>query len=275
MVVIPLGFSKVTWKDLVYYTVPRFENTGLVRVVFTTRLGGVSNTPFNSLNLGIKKKDSKESIYQNYQILSRATGIPVENMVLSDQIHGDKIVRVGEKDIGKDFFNTNRISGVDGLITNEKEVALVTFYADCVPLFFLDPIQKAIGLTHAGWRGTIKGIGRKTIKKMEEEFYTKPENCLVAIGPSIGPCCFEVGKDVVEKINIEFTKPEQYYTDKGNGKYMVDLWKLNQNQLMEAGIHPQNVELSKICTKCNRDIFFSHRGDQGNTGSLAAVLMLI
>lgn len=270
-----MNFKKVSIGDLVYYKIPSFEETGLVKHGFSTRLGGVSSIPYNSLNLGIKKNDKMINIYNNFKLMSKALEIPMENMVLSDQIHGDKILMVDKTHREKNIFSKNKIAGIDGLVTKEKEIALVTIYADCVPLYFLDTVHKAIGLSHAGWKGTVKKIGQKTLLKMMECFSTNPEDCLVAIGPSIGSCCFEVGDEVIEQINLNFSNSKQYYTFKDNGKYMVDLWKLNQNQLTSMGVPLKNITSSNICTKCNKDIFFSHRGDKGNTGSLAAFLQLI
>ncbi len=270
-----LNFKKSSIGNLVYYKIPSFEETGLVKHGFSTRLGGVSSAPLYSLNLGTKKNDKKENIFKNYTLLSQALEIPIEHMVFSDQVHGDKVLKVDKSHRANNLFSNNKIVGVDGLITEEKEVALVTFYADCVPLFFIDPVQKAIGLSHAGWKGTISKIGQKTLYQMIKYFSTKPEDCLVAIGPSIGSCCFEVGGEVIEQINLNFVNPKQYYTLKDNGKYMVDLWKLNQDQLIEMGVQLKNITISDICTKCNKEIFFSHRGDNGNTGSLAALLQLI
>ena len=273
--VIILGFKRNQLGELVYYTIPSFEATGLVKHGFSTRLGGISSAPLDSLNLGIKKSDKKENLYKNYEIFCDALKIPIENLVFSDQIHEDHVLDVLYKNSKKNTLSQNYIKGIDALITKKKEIALVTFHADCVPLFFLDPIEKVVGLAHAGWKGTMKKIGQKTIKKMAENYNSKPENCLVGIGPSIGPCCFEVGEDVVEQVNNYFINPSQYYISKENGKYMVDLWKLNKNQLLEMGIQEKNITMSHLCTKCNNEVFFSHRGDRGNTGSLAAILQLI
>lgn len=269
-----LTFTKNAKKDLIYYTVPSFEDTGLVKHGFSTRQGGVSKSPLNTLNLGMRKNDLKENLYKNYKIFGEALGIPMKNMVLSDQVHGDKILKVGRKDRGKGLLKESTIEGIDGLVTDEKGVALVTFYADCVPLFLLDPVHEAIGLAHAGWKGTVKKIGGKTLEKMMELYGTKPEESLIAIGPSIGACCFEVEEEVISYIEDTFDNPQQYYDPVPNGKYMANLWKLNKNQFLQMGVQEKNITVSGLCTKCNKETFFSHRGDHGNTGSLAAIFQL-
>lgn len=270
-----MTFRKNLKGNLVYYTIPAFEDTGLVKHGFSSRLGGVSTGPLNSLNLGIKKKDPKENILKNFKIFGEALDISVENMVLSDQVHDDVILEVSKKDRGKGLLRESDLSNVDALVTQEKDVALVTFYADCVPLFLLDPVNKAIGLAHAGWKGTMMKIGQKTLQKMIDLYGTNPQDCFIGIGPSIGLCCFEVGDEVIEHIKGNFDHPDRYYTAQSNGKYIADLWKLNRDQFLHSGVPEGNITDSGLCTKCNKDIFFSHRGDKGNTGSLAAILQLL
>ena len=162
------------------------------------------------------------------------------------------------------------------MVTDCPGVALVTYYADCVPLFFLDPVHKAIGLSHSGWRGTVAKIGQKTFKAMQNHYGTKPEDCLVGIGPSIGPCCFEVDSPVAN----EFIDTWPEYGDRivrssGKAKFTVDLWEANRIQLEELGVPNNNIITAALCTSCNTDIFFSHRKEKGRTGSMAAVLMLV
>lgn len=268
-----LAFAKNKDKNLLYYTIESFEKTGLVKHGFSTRLGGVSTGDLSSLNLGTKKKEKREKTLVNYTRLVNALDINIEDLVLTNQVHKDNVMKLDKKDRGKGLFKESDIVNIDGFITNDKEVALVTFYADCVPLFFLDPVNKAIGLSHAGWKGTVKKIGEKTLNKMIKNYKTDPEDILVGIGPSIGKCCFEVGKEVIEEVRDNF-KEGDYFYKKDNGKYMLDLWKLNKDQLLDMGVKENNITLSGICTKCNKDVFFSHRGDNGKTGSLAAIMQL-
>lgn len=269
-----MPFIKNEDKELVYYTIESFEKTDLVNHGFSTRLGGVSDGDLDSLNLGVKKKDKKENILNNYKIFTKSLGIDIEDLVLTDQVHKENVLEVDEEDRGKGLSRESNLKEVDGFITNKKNVALVTFYADCVPLFFLDPVNKAIGLSHAGWKGTVKRIGQKTLNKMIETYGTDPKDILIGIGPSIGECCFEVGKEVIEIIKENFEDAESYFYEKDNGKFMLDLWAINKDQFLEMGVLESNITVSNICTKCNKNTFFSHRGDNGKTGSLAAIMEL-
>lgn len=269
-----MPFIKNADKDLVYYTIEAFEKTGLVKHGFSTRLGGVSSGNLESLNLGVKKKDTRENILNNYDIFTKSLGIAMEDLVLTHQVHKDNIMEVDEGDRGKGLIRETDIKDTDGFITNKREVALVTFYADCVPLFFLDPVNKAIGLTHSGWKGTVSKIGQKTLEKMIKTYGTDPKDVLIGIGPSIGKCCFEVGGEVIEEVKKNFKNAKDYFYKKDNEKFMLDLWAINRDKFLEMDVLEENITVSNICTKCNKDIFFSHRGDNGKTGSLAAIIEL-
>ncbi len=268
------GFALQQNGDLQYYTIPSFEQTGLVKHGFSTRLGGVSTGECSTLNLGFKKKDSREAVLENFKILTCAIGVDPHDLVFSDQVHKDGIAIVGVEDREKGIFKESDICEFDGLMTNEPRVALVTFYADCVPLFFLDPVQKVIALSHSGWRGTAARIGAKTIQKMHERYGTRMEDCLVGIGPSIGSCCFEVDLSVAEAFQNAFPQHPEIVTDGKRDKYYVDLWQANRLQLKDMGVPGENITIAGQCTCCHRDVFFSHRGDKGHTGSLAGILML-
>ncbi len=258
-----------------YYTISGFDDTGLVKNGFSTRKGGVSSGQYSTLNLGIKKSDLREAVMENFIRFCRAVGIDPQNMVFSDQVHGDGIEVVDDNDRGKGLFRDTDIIEKDGLMTSQPGVALVTFYADCVPLFFLDPVYPAIALSHAGWRGTVAKIGAKTLKMMQDTFGTRPEECLVGIGPSIGPCCFEVDPPVMEQFAAAFPQQSSIINPGSKpGKYNIDLCEANRMQLVEMGVAEENISMASLCTCCNTDIFFSHRGDRGRTGSMAAVLML-
>lgn len=266
----------LNYKDsLAYLTIPSFEKTGLVKHGFSTRLGGVSKFPYQELNLGFKKDDDKINVLENYRLFCNALGINPENLVTSDQIHKDKIYVATIKDKGKGIFKNSDIKGIDALITRDRKVALVTYYADCVPVFFLDVKTPAIGLAHAGWRGTVSKIGQKTVIKMMKEFGSLPENILVGIGPCINSCCYEVDTPVVNSIKNAFVYWEKLIKECGKGKWMLDLVLANKKQLEEVGINPLNITESGFCTSCNNDLFYSYRKDKGTTGSLAAILQLM
>lgn len=263
-------------KALKYITIPSFEKTGLVNHCFSTRLGGVSEEIFNSMNLGFNRGDSDENVRENFRILCDAVDIDHRDLVFSNQVHEDIIKVVSSEDKGKGIYRESDIVGVDALITNESKVPLVTFYADCVPIFLFDPVEKVIALSHAGWRGTVKKIGSKTVQKMMKDFGCRQENILAAIAPSIGQCCFEVDQPVVDEFKKIFNDEEQkkIIIEKSNGKYMIDLWTTNGLILQGAGIRKENITITDICTKCNKEVLFSHRGSNGKRGSLAAIMEL-
>jgi len=268
-------FLQHSFHGLIYYTIPAFDKSGLVKHGFSSRIGGVSTGQCRSLNLSYKRDDSPANVRENFKRLCKALDIQPEQMVLSDQVHKDRIMAVDGRHRGMGIIRQSEIHEVDGLVTNIPGIALVTYYADCVPLFFLDPAHKAIGLSHSGWRGTIAKIGQKTLKTMHSLYGTKADDCLVGIGPSIGPCCFEVDSPVAE----EFVHAWPEFQGKivkycSNGKFTVDLWEANRIQLIELGVPESNITAASLCTACNTDMFFSHRKEKGKTGSMAAVLML-
>lgn len=269
--------TKVNKKgEVVYLTYPLLEETETVVHGFTTRLGGVSKGVCSSMNLSFSRGDEEAAVYENYRRIADAVGFPYESIVCSDQTHTTNVRKVGKDDRGKGLLFSRNYHDVDGLITNEPEVTLATFYADCVPLYLVDPVKKAIGLSHSGWRGTVGKIGKVTVEAMEREFGSRPEDILTAIGPSICQKCYEVSEDVAEEFRKIYPR-ELWNTllwDKGNGKYQLNLWEACRRNFLEAGILPEHIVLPEICTCCNPDFLFSHRASQGKRGNLAAFLML-
>jgi len=268
------GFKTVMKGGLAYLMIPAFEETGIVKHCFTTRIGGVSRGIYNSLNTSVDKEDPLENVHRNLELVCGAIGIDYRNLVLSDQTHEDNIRIVSIADLGKGISVPNDIKNTDGLMTNIPGIPLITFYADCVPLFFLDKQNKAIAVVHSGWKGTVLKIGAKTIRQMTEVYGTKPGDCLVGIGPSIGPECFEVGQEVADQFAEGFGTRPHIIRPLGNGKYTVDLWAANKLMLMEMGVPENNVTISGLCTKCREDMFFSYRRDKGRTGSMSAIMEL-
>lgn len=242
---------------------------------FTTRLGGVSQGECFSLNLGFNRNDSKENVIENYSRVCDALNIDIESLVLSRQVHDNKIYKVSSEDIGKGISRDNDLLGYDGLMTNERNVTLVTFYADCVPLFFYDPENKAIALSHSGWRSTQKQIAAETVRAMEREYGTDREKLICVIGPSIRKCCFEVGEEVVQAFMEDITWSGEFCEKKDSGKWHIDLQGIIRKTLINEGVSEINISDANICTKCNRNVFFSHRGDEGKTGSMTAVMQLL
>ncbi len=250
-----------------------YENlakTGLVRHAFTTRLGGVSTGDLATMNLSTTRGDDPQAIEENTRRLAKALGVSAHGFVYTNQTHTTEVAQVKAGDAGKVFMNT------DGLVTNVPGLTLVTFYADCVPLFFLDPQQKAIGLSHSGWRGTVHKMGKVTVEKMQEIFGSRPEDLLCAIGPSICQDCYEVSEDVIHQIQEALPSYQQrdLYYQKENGKYQLNLWRANELVLMEAGVKQENIQTTTLCTSCNNTYLFSHRKQGLNRGNLSALLSL-
>lgn len=239
----------------------------------STRLGGVSEGECSSLNLAFNTNDSRENVVANIERICASLGIDTGSLVFSNQVHDNKLRIVDESDKGKGFKRESDIIGIDGLLTGMPGVTLVTYYADCVPLFFFEPVKKVIALSHSGWRSTYKNIAGETVKKMVSAFGCSPQEIIAAIGPSIGGCCFEVGSEVYVLFAERYSSPE-FYTSLGKDKWKVDLQAIIRSELLAEGLKRENIHNSGICTKCRKDIFFSHRGDLGATGSLAAFMQL-
>jgi uncharacterized protein, YfiH family len=188
-------------------------------------------------------------------------------------VHDDKIKIVDYDDRGKGFCKKSDIIGYDGLVTDSRDVTMVTFYADCVPIFLYEESKKVAALLHSGWRSTLKGIGDKAVQVMIEKFGCSEKGIVAAIGPSIGKCCFEVGAEVYYEFKQKYDE-ECFYNSIGAGKWKIDLQGIIESMLLKAGLRKNNIYQSGICTKCNNNLFYSHRGDAGKTGSLAAFMQL-
>lgn len=254
---------------------PLLEQCGIVEHCFTTRIGGVSEGVCESLNLSFSRGDNPEAVMENYRRLSSTFGKTIDDFVCTEQTHTTTVLKVGKEEKGYGVTREKPYTDVDGLITNEPGVILSTFYADCVPLYFVDPVHKAIGLSHSGWRGTVGRMGQKTLEAMKEAFGTESKDVYAAIGPSICQDCYEISEDVAEHFYNEFRgHGEEILINKGNGKYHLDLWKTNEIVLLEAGILPEHLAVTNICTCCNSEVLFSHRASQGKRGNLGAFLML-
>ena len=257
-------------------TYPLLEQTGIVKHCFSTRLGGVSTGCYGSMNLGFHRGDEEENVLENYRRIGAAIGVSCEDMVLSRQTHTTNVRVVTDEDRGSGVVRSRNYNDVDGLITDIPGICLVTSYADCVPLYFVDPVKKVIGLSHSGWRGTVGRMGQVTIEKMQQEFGCDPADLIAAIGPSVCQDCYEVSEDVIEKFCETFSKeywPELFYR-KENGKYQLNLWKANARILLEAGVAREHIAVTNLCTHCNSDLLFSHRTMGDQRGNLCAFLAL-
>ncbi|SDD40325.1 peptidoglycan editing factor PgeF [Sporomusa acidovorans] len=257
-----------------YGTFTSFAALGIKHGI-STRLGGHSASPFASLNLGLHTGDDAEVVWHNRQLFCQAVGLTAEKVVTAEQIHGDSIYRVTATDAGRGAQHYDEaIKGTDALITNEPGLPLMLFFADCVPVLIVDPVAKAIGISHAGWKGTVAKIAQKTIFAMQRQFHTNPSDCLVGIGPSIRPCCYEVDEAVINKLSVEFDHWDRLVKPTGENRWQLNLWEANRQQLNEIGIRDNNITVSQICTADNTALFFSHRAEKGNTGRIGAIISL-
>ena len=259
---------------LIYITFPNISDQKVVSA-FTTRMGGVSVGRYASMNMGFSNGEDTEKVLENYKILFSALSLDYKKAILSHQTHTDNIRVVTNEDIGKGIIKERDYTNIDGLITNIKGAALVTQFADCVPLIFYDPIKEVVATSHAGWRGTVLEIGLKTVKKMESHFGSKAKDIKAAIGPSIGKCCYEVDDPVADKIkDLTYLNIKKLLFAKENGKFWLDLRETNKQILLKAGLKEENICVSDLCTCCNSNYFHSHRATAGSRGNLAAIIAL-
>lgn len=259
-----------------YLSFPMFRDTGLVTDGFSTRLGGVSEGCFSSLNLSFDRGDDRAAVAENFRRMGEALGVRCEDMVLSQQTHTTNIRIVTDEDRGKGITRERDYTDIDGLITNVPGICLVTTYADCVPLYFLDPAKKVIALSHSGWRGTVGKIGKKTVELMHDKFGSDPADILAAVGPSVCQDCYEVSADVIDRFREVFDRSvwEELFYEKPDGKYQLDLWKANEKIFLEAGIRKEHIAVTNVCTHCNSEIIYSHRAMGDKRGNLCAFLAL-
>ncbi len=242
---------------------------------FTTRDGGCSQGIFQSLNLSYTRGDDPACVTENYRRVAAAMGTTIDRVVTSDQTHTTNVRVVTGNDAGKGIVCDRDYSDVDGLITNVPNLLLATFYADCVPLYFVDTKNRAIGLSHSGWRGTRNRMGLHTVEAMNSAFGTEAKDLICGIGPSICQDCYEVSGDVAEEFAEEFAGfQDKILEKKSNNKYQLNLWRANELVLMQAGVPKSQIFTTNICTCCNSKKLFSHRGSAGKRGNLGAFLMI-
>ncbi|NLO89347.1 MAG: peptidoglycan editing factor PgeF [Clostridia bacterium] len=271
------GVFQLKRKGALEYFEIEFPHPGIARGIFTTRKGGVSSPPFDSLNMALHVGDEKEKVLFNRKMVSEALDIPLGDFTSGEQVHGDKVVVVTKEHRGRGGHDLkDAIPGTDALITGERDVALTAYFADCVPIYILCPQDRKIGIVHAGWKGTALGIAGKTVKTMKEAFGIKERDCMAFIGPSIGPCCYTVGENVFMQFSHRFGKSRDgFFKELFQGQWSLDLWSANKLDLISSGLKPQNIFISGLCTCCCGDLFFSYRREKGNTGRMAAVFKLV
>lgn len=258
-----------------FITFKIFEKYPQLKHAFSTRLGGISEGYYSSMNLSFNVGDNPDTVKENYRILCEAVGINPENLVVSHQTHKTNILNATKNDCGKNIWRERDYSDIDALITNEKGVAIVTHNADCCLLGFFDPKQNVIAAAHAGWRGTVAEIGRKTVEKMVKDYNCNSQDILVIIAPSISKCCYEVDDHVLNEFKkLSCLDLSKIFFPKENGRYMLDLWEANRQILQNAGINHNHIEITDICTNCQSEYFHSHRATGGKRGVNGLIMEL-
>lgn len=246
-----------------------------ITAVFSTRIGGISKGVYESMNLSFTTGDSRENVLQNFALFSDAINTNYDELVLSSQYHNNNIRVVTKDDMGKGMTKEQDYKDIDGLVTNVIGIPLVTFHADCSPIYIYDPLKNAIGLAHAGWKGTSLEICGEMIEKMIKEFSTDPKNLKVVIGPSICGECYEIGDDVksvFDRMSLDVSDCVKY--NESVSKYYLNIPLINRKIALDKGVLSENIQISNICTKTNLDTFFSHRGHGSKRGGQAAVMQL-
>ncbi|MCL6456779.1 MAG: peptidoglycan editing factor PgeF [Gorillibacterium sp.] len=251
---------------------------------FTSRHGGVSQGDFASLNMGLHVLDHPQDVIENRERVATAIKLPLKEWVYGEQVHGSRVAVVTGLDRGKGTLDRlTALQETDAFVTNEQDICLAALFADCVPLFFFDPVTQSVALAHAGWKGTVAQIARYTVEAMVREYHVVPRNLLAAIGPSIGKCCYEVDEALISRIDqtLDEVLPHKdeasikksrdcFYTSKDGKKFNLDLHQVNRQIMIKAGIMPSSIEITEKCTGCGTDFFYSHRKEHGITGRMAA-----
>jgi YfiH family protein len=262
--------------DLLYLTFPGLSRLPFARHLITTREGGVSEGMFRSMNLSFDRGDDPERVLENFRRVAAVFDTTPEHMVTTWQTHTVNLRRVTASDAGKGVVRPRDYTDIDGILTDEPGLILGAFFADCVPLLFADPVRRAVGISHSGWRGTVHRMGQVTVERFAAEFGSRPEDLVCAIGPSICRDCYEVSEDVADAFRAEFGADAALMMIPGKypGKYQLDLQEANRYILLHAGVRPENIEVTDICTCCNPELLFSHRASHGRRGNLGAFLMI-
>ena len=269
-----MSFTTHTHNNLVYSTADGLCAVGGVRHAFTTRLGGVSPAPFDSLNFFERNGDTAENVLENYRLLGEATGLPMSRAVGNRQVHGDLVRFIREDDAGKLLWD-ERPYDADALITDVPNLPLVAYSADCCTILLYDPTCRCVGAVHAGWKGTALGVALKTLVAMMSVCGADPMTVRAALGPSIGACCFETDADVPDAIRAELSESaDPFITRAEGGKYRVDLKQINRLWLLRGGLDPRNIEVHPDCTMCHPERYWSHRRLGARRGGQIAVIAL-
>lgn len=252
--------------DLHYFRFEALPQNGVAGHAVFSRRGGYSPAPFDSLNMSMSVPDERDRVYANRRRVYGLYGRDTDTVVHAHLVHGADVARVTQAD------NGTWVTHVDGLITDQPGCVLSMNFADCAPIFLYDPRRHAIGLGHAGWRGTVVDLPGAMVRAMSQQFGSDPADLIAAVGPCIGPCCYEVGDEVIALVNEAFDDPDTLLRPNGGEGPHFDLPEANRRNLTNAGVRA--IELSEHCTACRTDLFFSHRAEKGRTGRFGTVFAL-
>lgn len=261
--------------EVPYLTYKALDEIPFIKHCFSTRLGGVSEGEFESMNLSFGRGDSDENVRENYRRLCQSAGFEFDSLTASAQDHHTFVRKVGVNERGIGIYKPRDMQSVDALTTNERGVTLVTYYADCTPIFFVDIKNKAIALAHAGWRGTAGKIAEEVVNTMKDSYGTDPSELVCAVGPAISKCCYEVDESCCQHFKaMDDLSTESFIFSKDGGKYMLDLLEVNRQILIKSGVRNENITISDLCTCCNSELLWSHRATKGKRGGMAAFMCL-
>jgi hypothetical protein len=261
-------------KGVKYISFAPLDEKGVINA-FSTRIGGKSREPYNTLNMGLHTGDDCQNVIENRKLFLDRQGLNLSNAVAAKQVHSTNLQVVDDSLRGKGAWKwEDALDDTDGLITNSKNTILITFYADCVPIYIYDSEKEIVALAHAGWKGTVGKIAWLTLQKMKSHYGTKTSQCLVVIGPSIGPCCYEVDENLVVRFKNAGFNINKLAKNNRPEHYLLNLWEANKEVVLQSGVPEDNVFVSGLCTSCNNDIFFSYRAENGITGRMAAIIAL-
>lgn len=264
-------------KGIFWFEDQALADSGLVVHGFSTRVGGVSRFPYTSLNMGLAVGDDLGKVRDNRDRYLLALGISPRQAVAPHFVHSNIVLPVSRQQAGRGIYSyQDAVGDADGLVTQDKGVALFITFADCPPVLFLDPVKKAIGACHAGWRGTANGIAMETVRLMQQRFGSQPEDILACIGPAIDQDHFEVGQDVYDAVSAHSLRPERLLAANARGRWQFNIWQANVDQLLSAGLTADHISVVEVSTFLRNDLFYSHRRRLGGkTGRMGAVIMLV
>ncbi|MEW8958294.1 MAG: peptidoglycan editing factor PgeF [Moorella sp. (in: firmicutes)] len=269
------AFVRENIEGITYWRVAFLEERAPVKAYFSGRSGGTSRPPYASLNLGLHVGDAPQAVLANRQRLARLLGLPLDNWVVGEQVHGNEVAVVSALDAGRGAEElTTALPGVDALVTAAPGLTLVAFYADCVPLYLVDPVRGGIGLAHAGWKGTVLRVGARLVAGLAA-LGGRPADFLAAVGPAVGLCCYQVDARVAAAVKASLPWAEDVLHPEASDRYRLDLPRANYLELLAAGLRPENIAVAGLCTCCLSREFFSYRAARGATGRQAALLSLL